>query len=240
MSDLDGLDAEVGDARVVAEQALRPERADERQRRRVEDERKPEPARERPHRATFDDKRSDNEDNGQEDILDPREGGQRRKHGEAQLRAAGRPRERADAEVDGAEHERIGDRVGEHERGEEQVGRGHGQSSRRERGPRAAAEPAHQQIHGNRRDRHRQGVLGLRQAVGDERVVREPERRRQERLEHRRKVRRVATDQRAAVLSQRARDSGVDVLVGKVERSRVNERGDEAETEADSDDPRQQ
>ena len=231
------MDAEVGDARVVAEQPPRPESEHEQERGRVQDQREAEAAGEPAHGSTLDDERGDEEGDGQEDVLDAREG---RKHGEGrepELRPAARAGERADAQVHGREDERVGDGIREHERREEEVGRDDGQRGPRKRGPLPAVEPPHEQVDGDRGQRHGERVLGLGQPVGEIGVVEEPERRGEERLEQRGEVRRVVADQRAAALGERARDSRVDVLVREVERGRVDQGRCEAEHEADDHDP---
>ena len=237
MADRDRLDAEVGDPGVVAEQALRPERGDKGERRRVEHERESEAPHRRAQREPLDDQCPREEDERQKHVLDPRERRQPGKQGETELVAAIRAGERADAEVDRAEDERVGNRVGEHERGEEEVGRGDGQRRGAEGRPGAAAEPADEQVGRHRRERHEERVLRLRQPVGDGGVVRQPEGRRHQRLEHCREVGRVPADQRPATLGQRARDPRVDVLVREVERGGVHDGGREADGEADGDDP---
>ena len=131
--DLAGLDVQVGDARVVAEQPLR---ARARRRRRAAPRRAApragsatRPSRTEPRSTTS---AAATKTSGRKTYWIAREGREHRERGEAELQPARGLGERADADVDRAEHERVGDRVGEQERREEEVGRGDGQGRRRE------------------------------------------------------------------------------------------------------------
>ena len=119
VADRAGLDPEIRDARVVPEQPLRAEHRDQQDRRGIEPERQPVASPHGPHGPAVDHERRGQEHDRQEHVLDPREGGEPGQDREPDLQAAGRLGESADAEVDRPQHERIGDRVREHEGSEE-------------------------------------------------------------------------------------------------------------------------
>ncbi len=225
----------VPDHRVVAEHPRGPE-PDHR------DDGKPEQREGRPVAAdapALDEERRREEGDRQHRVLDPREGREPGDRHEGDLRLPRRRLERAHAEVERGEDERIGDRVGEQERGEEEVRRGDRERGGAEREAGAEPEPAGEQVDGDRGERHRERVQAEREPVGQHRVVEEPERRGEQRLEQRREVGGLAADRELPGLGQAAGERAVDVLVGEVQRDRVREHGREAEDEAQRDDSRE-
>ncbi len=186
------------------------------------------------------DERREDERDREHDELDPREGREPCERDEAHLVPARGPVERADADVDRAEHERVGDRLREDVGDVEEVGHEDGEHRGREREAPGEVEPSSEQEDRHRGEGHRDGVQRLRQAQRDARVAEEPERCGEDRLEEGREARGVAADRRPARRRQLVRERRVDVLVGEEERGRMGEREQEADQRAHPDDPREQ
>ena len=229
-------DVQVGDPRVVAEHVRRAdcERTEHRQ---YEE-------RERqalcPHDAApVDHQRRDEERGGQHHVLDAREGRKEREAEERELGALRRLLDRDDACVDRGQREREGDRVGERVAREDEVWHRDRERCAGERVASGEAEAPREQIDRHGCERHEERVLELGQAVGRLRREEGVERRRQQRLEQRREVRRLAPHGRRVAGAEGAGDGRVDVLVREVAGRGVGGRADGAEQERDADDERQ-
>ena len=236
VDDPPGVGLDLRDPRVVAEHARRPEREREQHRRREQPERQPEPRHDPPDVPVLDDECRDHERGRQHDVLDPRERGQPTGRDERNLRATRRLVQHAHRQVDRCQRQRIRDRLREHEGDVEEVRRHDREEPRAEREPFPEPDSTAQEIDRHGCERHGQRVQALRQAIGELRVAEQPERRGEDRLEQRRKVRRAATDDRAPGLGDAARQRRVDVLVGQVERGRVREREQESDAQTGCDD----
>ena len=105
-----------------------------------------------------------------------------------------------------------------------------------ERDARRQAEPPREPVDGNRRQGHGEGSDRLRQVIRDADITHEPGRRGEQRLEERREVRRMASDEWAAGLGDRTSQRRVEVFVAEVDGRRAHPGESDAHGKAEPDD----
>ena len=148
--DAERMEADGGDPRVGAEHTTWAEREDGERRQAEEQEAQPVARRGAPHVPALEHEHGDGERERERDVLNARERRERREDEEGGLRAARRPVERDDSRVHAREHQRIRDRIGERERGVEQVGASDRNERGAERDRRRELQPAREQVDGHR------------------------------------------------------------------------------------------
>jgi hypothetical protein len=140
--------------------------------------------------------------------------------------------------VDRGKDERIREWIGQHRRCVHAVGNRHREGRSTDSQPALEPEAATEQVRRDRCERDEECMQSLGEPKGGDRVVRdEPHRRGHERVEESGEADAHATDQRAAVLRETARERGVDVFVGEVVGRQACDGGEEPPGEAGEHDP---